>query len=127
MGRVRKSARFFFSIGGYDGISPIAKESTRERLLREQNELIAQQTRLLKGAEVRRETHAAEGVCPKCLLPVAWESVGNLPYVHVATGLSDCSGDDLSMLKRGLPQVLPPCRVVHGEGQDSCAHRDGKV
>ena len=47
MGRVRKTARFFISIGGYDGISPIAKESTRERLLREQNQLIARQTRLL--------------------------------------------------------------------------------
>jgi hypothetical protein len=33
MGRFRKTARFIFSIGGYDGISPIAKESTRERLL----------------------------------------------------------------------------------------------
>ena len=31
MGRVRKTARFFFSIGGYDGISPIAKESTLRR------------------------------------------------------------------------------------------------
>jgi len=62
MGRVRKTARFFISIGGYDGISPIAKESTRERLLREQNQLIARQTRLLEGTEVRREMPAQEGV-----------------------------------------------------------------
>jgi hypothetical protein len=62
MGRARKTARFFFSIGGYDGISPIAKESTHERLLREHDELIAKQTRLLEGTEVRREKPAQEGV-----------------------------------------------------------------
>jgi len=35
MGRVRASLRSVFSIGGYDGISPIAKESDTNRLLRE--------------------------------------------------------------------------------------------
>lgn len=41
MGRMRKTLRFMFSFGGYDGLSPIAKESETNRLLREQNEILS--------------------------------------------------------------------------------------
>jgi hypothetical protein len=34
MGRFRSTARFIFSIGGTDGISPIARESEQSRLIR---------------------------------------------------------------------------------------------
>ena len=40
-GRFRSAMRFIFSVGGTEGISPIAKESHRDRLLREQNEHLA--------------------------------------------------------------------------------------
>lgn len=35
MGLLRKSLRSVFSIGGYDGISPIAKQSETNRLLQD--------------------------------------------------------------------------------------------
>lgn len=41
MGRIRKAARFTFSVGGYDGISPIRKESSAESIGRETNRLLA--------------------------------------------------------------------------------------
>jgi len=59
MGRVRKLARWTFSFGGTGWGSPIAAESTRERLLREQNQLLARQTRLMEATHARRP--AAEG------------------------------------------------------------------
>lgn len=47
-GRFRKTARFVFSFGGYDGLSPVAKEGPRDRDARRQNELLAENTRLLR-------------------------------------------------------------------------------
>jgi hypothetical protein len=41
MGRIRKAVRFTFSIGGYDGLSPIRKESSAESIGRETNRLLA--------------------------------------------------------------------------------------
>lgn len=41
MGRIRKAARFTFSVGGYDGISPIRKESSAEPIGRETNRPLA--------------------------------------------------------------------------------------
>lgn len=40
MGRIRKAARFTFSVGGYDGLSPIRKESSAEAIGRETNRLL---------------------------------------------------------------------------------------
>jgi hypothetical protein len=45
MGRIRSTSRWIFSVGGE--WSPIAKESGNTRLLREQNTLIREQTRLI--------------------------------------------------------------------------------
>lgn len=64
MGRIRKTARFVFSIGGYDGISPIAKESEGTKLLREQNELLEEQNRLLRPPAPLEPSPLA--ACPGC-------------------------------------------------------------
>jgi hypothetical protein len=45
---MRSALRWTFSFGGTDGLSPIARESERTRLAREQNDLLAQQNELLR-------------------------------------------------------------------------------
>lgn len=97
MGRARKVARFVFSVGGYDGISPIRKESAAETaartqrvLLIEQNRLIAEQNRLLAKAASPARTDG-ERLCPGCKKPIEIAPPGSqVPFVHTATGHFDC-------------------------------------
>ena len=122
MGRVRKTAWFFFSIGGYDGISPVAKESTRERLLREQNELIAKQTRLLEGTEVRREKPAREGVVRSAsFLLLGSLSATSRTCIARRAWPYDCPPDDPSVLKGRCPKCSRPV-VWYTERDESPVH-----
>jgi hypothetical protein len=49
MGRLRKVARFTFSIGGTDGLSPVRRESSAEEAARKTHALLAQQVELMGG------------------------------------------------------------------------------
>jgi hypothetical protein len=91
MGRFRNTARFIFSIGGTDGISPIAKESEQTALLRRQNELVAEQNRLIrKAAPATPPPPGAKRFCPSCKSPTMASPDGSVPYVHVANGTFAC-------------------------------------
>jgi hypothetical protein len=66
MGRIRKAARFTFSVGGYDGLSPIRRESSAEAIGRETNRLLAggaSPGQVLSGP-VRRVRQSP--LCPSC-------------------------------------------------------------
>jgi Short C-terminal domain len=115
MGRFRKTARFFLSVGGYDGLSPIAKESSQERLLREQNELLSRQTRVM---EERTAVPADEDVLG--YYPV---TVKGSPGVHLIYG--DVPGAPTLCLLRDtedIPRALSiddvtcrGCRAIAGD------------
>lgn len=85
MGRVRKTLRFVFSVGGYDGLSPIAKDSERTALIREQNALIAEQNRILSGGG-----STGERTCAACGKPMVPSPVQFPPFVHVRNGKLEC-------------------------------------
>lgn len=70
MGRIRKAMRFTFSVGGYDGLSPIRKESSAESIGRETNRLLARYAAPVQappglpvGAARVIEQHP---LCPEC-------------------------------------------------------------
>jgi hypothetical protein len=92
MGRVRKTLRFVFSVGGYDGLSPIAKDSERTALIREQNVLIREQNRILSGGgSAEPSSGSMEGrTCAACGKPMRASSVKFPPFVHVASGKLEC-------------------------------------
>lgn len=85
MGRVRKTLRFVFSVGGYDGLSPIAKDSERTALIREQNELIAEQNRIRSG-----NGSTLERTCAGCGKPMMASGKKFPPFVHVRNGKLEC-------------------------------------
>jgi hypothetical protein len=85
MGRVRKTLRFVFSVGGYDGVSPIAKDSEQTGLIRQQNALIAEQNRILLGGSSTQER-----TCAACGKPMMASSVKFPPFVHVRNGKPEC-------------------------------------
>lgn len=85
MGRIRKTLRFVFSVGGYDGLSPIAKESDRTALIREQNALIVEQNRILSGSPSTEER-----TCAACGKPMQASGVKFPPFVHVRNGKLEC-------------------------------------
>lgn len=90
MGRVRKTLRFVFSVGGYDGLSPIAKDSERTALLKEQNELIGEQNRILPGNGSADNGNAARRTCAACAKPMVASGVRFPPFVHVRNGKLEC-------------------------------------
>ncbi len=49
MGRFRSLARWTFSVGGTDGLSPVRRESSAESAARKTHELLAEQIRLAGG------------------------------------------------------------------------------
>jgi hypothetical protein len=119
MGRFRKTARFFISIGGYDGISPIAKESTQERLLRQQNELVARQNRMMQGPAVPQlENHPVPklnyypvAVPGSALLHLIYGDTPDVPTLCGKSGAEDIpealSIDDVT---------CAVCRATAGDG-----------
>jgi hypothetical protein len=91
MGRFRSTARFIFSIGGTDGISPIARESQQTALLRKQNDLVAEQNRLIrKAAPATPPPPGAARYCASCKNQTTASPDGSVPYVHVANGKFAC-------------------------------------
>ena len=66
MGRLRKTARSIFSFGGYDGVSPIAKEDEKTLLLKKQNALIEEQTRALRNAAKPTPMPGQKRYCKYC-------------------------------------------------------------
>lgn len=90
MGRLRKTARFFFSFGGYDGVSPIAKEDEKTLLLKRQNTLIEEQTRALRNATRPVPMPGQKRYCKHCLRETTSSRDGTVPYVHVENGSFSC-------------------------------------
>ena len=90
MGRLRKTARFIFSIGGYDGMSPIAKEDEKTVLLKQQNALIEAQTRALRNAVKPQPQPGQKRYCKHCRRETMASPDGSVPYVHVVNGSFTC-------------------------------------
>lgn len=74
-----------FSFGGYDGLSPIAKESEQTALVRQQNALIAEQNRILSGSG-----STGERICAACGKPMMASSAKFPPFVHARNGKLEC-------------------------------------
>lgn len=90
MGRLRKTARFIFSVGGYDGVSPIAKEDEKTVLLKQQNALIEAQTRALRNAARPQPQPGQKRYCRYCRRETTASPDDAVPYVHVANGSFTC-------------------------------------